>query len=120
MFDNLNKLTTDLMLTIDFHEIHIIHNKKTGDQRGAFKENIAAAVKRAAILLAHRHEFDSAVDTATLTVEPSALEYSIETSSSFEGALPEASSYCLGVFKLEGGKRAGSRYSLSFSLDELA
>ena len=118
-FDNLRPLVERFLTTIDVNEFHLIHNRKQGDQTAALLENIALALRRAAIMLAYRHEFDSNVDAVKVGIVPAALEYCIITYSTTGHAWPEAHKNTLGQFKIDGGKRPGRDYTFEFTIDDI-
>lgn len=118
-FDNLRPLVESFLTTIDVNEFHLIRNHKQGDQNAALLENVAAAIRRAAIMLAYRHEFDANVDAVQVELEPAALRYRITTKSTAELAAPESSVFTLGQFKIDGGKRPGRVYTFEFTIDDI-
>lgn len=118
-FNNLRSLVESFLTTIDVNEFHLIRNHKQGDQTAALLENIAQAIRRAAIMLAYRHEFNPNVDAVMVELEPAALRYCITTYSTTRGAFPEAYKNTLGTFKIEGGKQPGRDYTFEFTIDDI-
>lgn len=118
-FDNLRSLVESFLTTIDVNEFHLVRNHKEGDQTAALLENIAQAIRRAAIMLAFRHEFNPNVDTAKVYIEPAALRYCIITKSTTGQAWPETYKNTLGQFKIDGGKRPGRDYTIEFTIDDI-
>ena len=118
-FDNLRSLVESFLTTIDVNEFHLIRNRKEGDQTAALLENIAQAIRRAAIMLAYKHEFNPYIDAVKVEIEPAALRYCIITKSTTGQAWPEAYKNTLGQFKIDGGKRPGRDYTFEFTIDDI-
>ena len=118
-FDNLRTLVESFLTTIDVNEFRLIRNHKEGDQTAALLENIAQAIRRAAIMLAYKHEFNPNIDAVKVELEPAALRYCITTFSTSRGAFPEAYKNTLGTFKIDGGKQSGRVYSFEFTIDDI-
>lgn len=118
-FDNLRTLVESFLTTIDVNEFRLIRNHKEGDQSAALLENIAQAIRRAAIMLAYKHEFNPNIDAVKVELEPAALRYCITTFSTSRGAFPEAYKNTLGTFKIDGGKQSGRVYSFEFTIDDI-
>lgn len=118
-FDNLRSLVEKFLTTIDVNEFHLIRNHKQGDQTAALLENIAQAIRRAAIMLAYKHEFNPYIDAVKVEIEPAALRYCIVITSTVGGAFPEVYKNTLGQFKIDGGKRPGRDYTFEFTIDDI-
>ena len=118
-FDNLRTLVESFLTTIDVNEFRLIRNHKEGDQSAALLENIAQAIRRAAIMLAYKHEFNPNIDAVKVELEPAAWRYCITTFSTSRGAFPEAYKNTLGTFKIDGGKQSGRVYSFEFTIDDI-
>jgi len=118
-FDNLRSLVESFLATIDVNEFHLIRNHKEGDQTAALLENIAQAIRRAAIMLAYKHEFNPYIDAVKVELEPAALRYCIVITSTVGGAFPEVYKNTLGTFKIDGGKQPGRVYTFEFTIDDI-
>lgn len=118
-FDNLRSLVEKFLTTIDVNEFRLIRNHKEGDQTAALLENIAQAIRRAAIILAYKNEFDADIDAVKIDIEPTELRYCIVTYSTTRSAFPEAYKDTLGTFKIDGGKQPGRVYTFEFTIDDI-